>query len=96
VSYLSARKSSPPLESHTSLECNQGTCFGSGRSQRSVNDAVTVSSISCKRCPCWTDYPSAALLGRVQSVQDEVDKLLSGNEMLQMYIENLSKQISRG
>ncbi|KIM29637.1 hypothetical protein M408DRAFT_328850 [Serendipita vermifera MAFF 305830] len=37
-----------------------------------------------------------ALLGRVQSVQDEVDKLLSGNEMLQVYIENLSKQIARG
>ncbi|PVG03437.1 hypothetical protein CPB86DRAFT_367400 [Serendipita vermifera] len=34
-----------------------------------------------------------ALLGRVQSVQEEVDKLLSGNEMLQVYIENLSKQI---
>ena len=34
-----------------------------------------------------------ALVGRVQSLQEEVDKLTSGNEMLQMYIENLSKQI---
>ncbi|KAG8828548.1 hypothetical protein FRC19_003887 [Serendipita sp. 401] len=33
------------------------------------------------------------LRARVQSVQEEVDKLSSGNEMLQTYIENLSIQL---
>jgi hypothetical protein len=37
----------------------------------------------------------AALLGRVQTVQAEVDKLSSGNAMLQMYIDNLTKQIAK-
>ncbi|KAG8852827.1 hypothetical protein FRB96_008515 [Tulasnella sp. 330] len=36
-----------------------------------------------------------ALLARVQSVQSEVDKLRSGNQTLQMYIENLTKQASK-
>ncbi|KAB5589237.1 hypothetical protein CTheo_7320 [Ceratobasidium theobromae] len=36
-----------------------------------------------------------ALLTRVQSVQGEVDKLSSGNAMLQMYIDNLTKQIAK-
>ncbi|CAE6420107.1 unnamed protein product [Rhizoctonia solani] len=35
------------------------------------------------------------LLGRVQTVQAEVDKLSSGNAMLQMYIDNLTKQIAK-
>ncbi|KAG8814849.1 hypothetical protein FRB91_004243 [Serendipita sp. 411] len=34
-----------------------------------------------------------AIVARVQSVQEEVDKLSSGNEMLQTYIENLSIQL---
>ncbi|KAG9093818.1 hypothetical protein FS749_013685 [Ceratobasidium sp. UAMH 11750] len=36
-----------------------------------------------------------ALVGRVQSVQAEVDKLTSGNATLQMYIDNLTKQIAK-
>ncbi|QRW20646.1 hypothetical protein RhiXN_05635 [Rhizoctonia solani] len=32
---------------------------------------------------------------RVQTVQAEVDKLSSGNAMLQMYIDNLTKQIAK-
>ncbi|KAG9096422.1 hypothetical protein FRC06_008675 [Ceratobasidium sp. 370] len=36
-----------------------------------------------------------ALVGRVQSVQTEVDKLTSGNATLQMYIDNLTKQIAK-
>ncbi|KIK69612.1 hypothetical protein GYMLUDRAFT_33989 [Collybiopsis luxurians FD-317 M1] len=36
-----------------------------------------------------------ALYGRVQSVQKEVDKLHSGNETLQMYIDNLTVQMAK-
>ncbi|KAG9010298.1 hypothetical protein FRB94_010648 [Tulasnella sp. JGI-2019a] len=36
-----------------------------------------------------------ALQARIQSVQSEVDKLRSGNQTLQMYIENLTKQASK-
>ncbi|KAG9121675.1 hypothetical protein FRC07_002278 [Ceratobasidium sp. 392] len=32
---------------------------------------------------------------RVQAVQTEVDKLTSGNATLQMYIDNLTKQIAK-
>lgn len=35
------------------------------------------------------------LLARVQSVQKEVDKLTSGNETLQMYIDNLTVQMAK-
>ncbi|TFK73568.1 hypothetical protein BDN72DRAFT_834434 [Pluteus cervinus] len=35
------------------------------------------------------------LLGRVQTVQKEVDKLTSGNETLQMYIDNLTVQMAK-
>ncbi|OCH87306.1 hypothetical protein OBBRIDRAFT_796333 [Obba rivulosa] len=36
-----------------------------------------------------------ALLVRVQSVQADVDKLASGNETLQMYIDNLTMQMAK-
>jgi hypothetical protein len=36
-----------------------------------------------------------ALIGRVQSVQKEVEKLTSGNETLQMYIDNLTVQMAK-
>ncbi|KAJ6557371.1 hypothetical protein DFH09DRAFT_1163958 [Mycena vulgaris] len=35
------------------------------------------------------------ILGRVQTVQKEVDKLTSGNETLQMYIDNLTVQMAK-
>jgi len=35
------------------------------------------------------------LLSRVKTVQGEVDKLTSGNQTLQMYIDNLTKQLAR-
>ena len=34
------------------------------------------------------------LLARVNTVQGEVDKLTSGNETLQMYVDNLAKQLA--
>lgn len=37
----------------------------------------------------------AALLGRVKTVQKEVDKLTAGNETLQMYIDNLTVQMAK-
>ncbi|PPQ89681.1 hypothetical protein CVT25_013868 [Psilocybe cyanescens] len=38
---------------------------------------------------------SIAMLAKVQSVQKEVDKLVSGNETLQMYIDNLTVQMTK-
>ncbi|KAF8895408.1 hypothetical protein BD779DRAFT_1499342 [Infundibulicybe gibba] len=35
------------------------------------------------------------LLSRVQAVQKEVDRLTSGNETLQMYIDNLTVQMAK-
>jgi hypothetical protein len=56
-----------------------------------------ISSPSCSNVDAQTGTQLTsspiALTERVQTVQDEVDKLLSGNEVLQMYIENLAKQI---
>jgi len=36
-----------------------------------------------------------ALLAKVQTVQKEVEKLASGNETLQMYIDNLTVQMAK-
>ena len=36
-----------------------------------------------------------AMLTKVQTVQKEVDKLTSGNETLQMYIDNLTVQMAK-
>jgi len=36
-----------------------------------------------------------ALLARVKAVQADVDKLTSGNETLQMYVENLKLQVAK-
>ncbi|PFH53948.1 hypothetical protein AMATHDRAFT_136502 [Amanita thiersii Skay4041] len=35
------------------------------------------------------------LLARIQTIQKEVDKLTSGNETLQMYIDNLTVQMAK-
>ena len=35
------------------------------------------------------------MLAKVQTVQKDVDKLTSSNEMLQMYIDNLTKQMAK-
>lgn len=37
----------------------------------------------------------SALYERAQAVQKEVDKLTSGNETLQMYIDNLTVQMAK-
>ena len=39
--------------------------------------------------------PYTVLVERVDKVQNEVDKLTSGNGMLQTYIDNLTKQMAR-
>jgi len=38
---------------------------------------------------------SPVMLAKVQAVQKEVDKLASGNETLQMYIDNLTVQMAK-
>jgi len=35
------------------------------------------------------------MLAKVQAVQEDVDRLMSSNEMLQMYIDNLTKQMAQ-
>jgi hypothetical protein len=42
-----------------------------------------------------SDFVTIAMLAKVQSVQREVDKLTSGNETLQMYIDNLTVQMAK-
>ncbi len=37
----------------------------------------------------------SAMLDKVEGVQKEVDKLTSSNEMLQTYIDNLTKQMAK-
>jgi len=37
----------------------------------------------------------SAMLAKVEAVQKEVDKLASGNETLQMYIDNLTVQMAK-
>lgn len=41
------------------------------------------------------DHSITALLARVKGVQTDVDKLASGNETLQMYIDNLTLQMAK-
>lgn len=35
------------------------------------------------------------MLAKVQAIQKDVDKLTSGNEVLQMYIDNLTQQMAK-
>ena len=46
-------------------------------------------------CPVTSLIRETALLDRVHSVQGDVDKLLSENETLQMYIDNLTMQMAK-
>ena len=39
--------------------------------------------------------PSPAMIAKTKSVQADVDKLNSGNETLQMYIDNLTMQMAK-
>ena len=51
------------------------------------------SSLFIQRVEC-SAFP-LAMLGRVDTVQKEVDKLVSENETLQMYIDNLTVQMAK-
>ncbi|KAJ6619478.1 hypothetical protein B0H10DRAFT_2025817 [Mycena sp. CBHHK59/15] len=42
-----------------------------------------------------SNWNPPAILARVQAVQKEVEKLTSGNETLQMYIDNLTVQMAK-
>lgn len=39
--------------------------------------------------------PSPAMMAKTKGVQADVDKLISGNETLQMYIDNLTMQMAK-
>ena len=45
------------------------------------------------RCNCVD--PDTAMLAKAKGVQADVDKLVSGNETLQMYIDNLTMQMAK-
>ena len=50
-------------------------------------------SLFIQRVEC-SAFP-LVMLGRVDTVQKEVDKLVSENETLQMYIDNLTVQMAK-
>ncbi|KAF8964215.1 hypothetical protein BDZ97DRAFT_918273 [Flammula alnicola] len=58
-----------------------------------VRDALKKEQVIKEILACQEDL--RAMLAKVQSVQTEVDKLASGNETLQMYIDNLTVQMAK-
>ena len=66
----------------------------SGRSRRSKMTCVVRVKLYCL-CPCDRNLLFSAMLARVKDVQKDVDKLASGNETLQMYIDNLTLQMAK-
>ena len=40
-------------------------------------------------------HPSPVMMANTKGVQADVDKLISGNETLQMYIDNLTMQMAK-
>ena len=59
---------------------------------RGPSRLVTPHGFTCEDCAY--SHP-AALLARVTVVQADVDKLTSGNETLQVYVENLKLQVAK-
>ncbi|TFK40599.1 hypothetical protein BDQ12DRAFT_733818 [Crucibulum laeve] len=59
-----------------------------------VRDAIRKEAVIKEIIACQEDL-RAAMLARVQSVEKEVEKLASGNETLQMYIDNLTVQMAK-
>ncbi|KAH9480470.1 hypothetical protein JR316_0007070 [Psilocybe cubensis] len=59
------------------------------RKEQVLNAFPNGQILSCNR------FCSVAMLAKVQTVQKEVDKLVSGNETLQMYIDNLTVQMAK-
>ena len=70
----------------TSLLHLQGNCCCSGRS------AWLVHNRAVSRC---LTKALLAMISKAKSVQADVDKLISGNETLQMYIDNLTMQMAK-
>ncbi|KAF8158333.1 hypothetical protein B0H34DRAFT_708325 [Crassisporium funariophilum] len=58
-----------------------------------VRDTLKKDQVIKEILACQEDLK--AMLAKVQSVQKEVDKLASGNETLQMYIDNLTVQMAK-
>lgn len=66
----------------------QGNNLCARRSSRLVADH-TITPEGCSH------FHPVALLARVKAVQADVDKLSSGNETLQMYVDNLKLQVAK-
>jgi len=58
-----------------------------------VRDTIKKEQVIKEILACQEDLK--AMLAKVQTVQKEVDKLTSGNETLQMYIDNLTVQMAK-
>ncbi|KIM43391.1 hypothetical protein M413DRAFT_444215 [Hebeloma cylindrosporum] len=58
-----------------------------------VRDTIKKEQVIKEILACQEDLK--AMLDKVQTVQKEVDKLVSGNETLQMYIDNLTVQMAK-
>ncbi|EDR13807.1 uncharacterized protein LACBIDRAFT_292609 [Laccaria bicolor S238N-H82] len=58
-----------------------------------VRDAMMKEKVIKEILSCQDDL--RVMLGRVDTVQKEVDKLVSENETLQMYIDNLTVQMAK-
>ncbi|KIK07967.1 hypothetical protein K443DRAFT_86022 [Laccaria amethystina LaAM-08-1] len=58
-----------------------------------VRDALMKEKVIKEILSCQDDL--RVMLGRVDTVQKEVDKLTSGNQTLQMYIDNLTVQMAK-
>ena len=55
----------------------------------------SISDYQAKLMEALLCFDSTALLARVKSVEADVEKLTSGNTMLQMYIDNLTVQMAK-
>jgi len=58
-----------------------------------VRDTIKKEQVIKEILACQEDLK--VMLAKVQTVQKEVDKLASGNETLQMYIDNLTVQMAK-
>ncbi|KAH6912546.1 hypothetical protein BKA70DRAFT_1264131 [Coprinopsis sp. MPI-PUGE-AT-0042] len=58
-----------------------------------IKDAIRKEQVIKEILSCREDL--RAMLAKAEQVQKEVDKLVSGNETLQMYIDNLTVQMAK-
>ncbi|EAU86247.1 hypothetical protein CC1G_03458 [Coprinopsis cinerea okayama7 len=74
-------------------DANAGWGVTSPQSGDILKDAIRKEQILKEIFSCQEDL--RAMLSKAENVQKEVDKLISGNETLQMYIDNLTVQMAK-